>query len=351
MKKSTDELFKQVISGEDLSTQAKLLRAAAACAEPFYAGIMRARNLLYDTGVLPTRYLGKPAVSVGNITTGGTGKTPVVRWLAQRLQSANQHPVVLLRGYKSTAQGRSDEQEVLASAGLNVIANPNRVHGAADALAKNLQPSVFILDDGMQHRRARRNFELVLINATEPFGYARVFPRGLLREPLSGLKRADAVLLTHADEVTPGEIDAITFTIRKYHKRVPIYNCNHVITGLRSDSGLQPIESLSGKNYFAFCGIGSPASFFWRLGHWGGTSVGTHTFDDHHDYTAADIEQLANAAKTAGAEMMITTTKDWVKVHPLVVNSALPIHRVELSLKFWQQDEDDLFRVIGVKLS
>jgi tetraacyldisaccharide 4'-kinase len=351
MKKSTDELFKQVISGEDLSTQAKLLRAAAACAEPFYAGIMCGRNLLYNAGIFPARALGKAALSVGNITTGGTGKTPVVRWLAQRLQSSNQHPVILLRGYKSTAQGKSDEQEVLAASGLTVIANPSRVRGAATALAKFPQTTVFILDDGMQHRRARRNFELILINTTEPFGFGRVFPRGLLREPLSGLKRADAILLTHADEVTPGEIDAITFTIRKYHKSVRIYHCNHVIVGLRSDSGLQPIESLSGKKYFAFCGIGSPASFFWRLGHWGGTSTGTHTFDDHHDYTAVDIDQLATDAKTAGAEMMITTTKDWVKVQQFAAKSPLPILRVELALTFWQQDGEDLFRAITAKLS
>jgi tetraacyldisaccharide 4'-kinase len=351
MKQSTDELFRQVISGSDISTRAKLLRAAAATGEPFYASAMRLRNLLYDAHILPASYLGKPAVSVGNITTGGTGKTPVVRWLSQRLQSAGQNPVVLLRGYKSTSQGKSDEQEVLVSAGLTVVADPSRVRGAATALAKFPQTTTFILDDGMQHRRARRNFELVLVNTTEPFGYSRVFPRGLLREPLSGLKRADAVLLTHADEVTPGEIDAITFTIRKHQKRVPIFHCNHVITGLRSDASLLPIDTLSGKKYFAFCGIGSPASFFWRLGHWGGTSVGTHTFDDHHDYTAQDIEQLRNAATAASADMLITTTKDWVKLEQFAPNTTPPILRVELSLKFWHRDEEDLFSAIQARLS
>jgi tetraacyldisaccharide 4'-kinase len=351
MKQSTDELFKQIVSGTDLSTRAKILRATASCVEPFYAGVMRVRNLLYDVGVFPAKHLGKPAVSVGNITTGGTGKTPVVRWLVERLQAGGQRPVVLLRGYKSTSDGKSDEQEVLASSGATVVANPSRVRGAATALGNFPHTTAFILDDGMQHRRAKRNFELVLINATEPFGFGRVFPRGLLREPLSGLRRADAILLTHADEVTPGEIDGITFTIRKYHTRVPIYHCNHAITGLRSDAALSPIETLSGKKFFAFCGIGSPSSFFWRLGHWGATSVGTQTFDDHHDYTAADVEQLSTAAKTAGAEMMITTTKDWVKVRQFEAKSTLPILRVELSLKFWQQDEDELFNGIAAKLT
>jgi tetraacyldisaccharide 4'-kinase len=351
MSQSREERFRRVMNGSDVSTRAKLMRAAAACVEPFYSGIMRLRNVLYDARILPARYLGKPAISVGNITTGGTGKTPVVRWLGERLSAAGHQSVVLMRGYKSTPQGGSDEEKVLAAAGLEAVADPNRVRGAATALRRFPQAAVFVLDDAMQHRRARRNFELVLINAAEPFGFGRIFPRGLLREPLAGLKRADAVLLTHADEVTPGEMDAITFTIRQSHERVPIFHCDHVVTVLRSGSESIPIEQLSGKKYFAFCGIGSPASFFWRLGHWGGISAGNEAFDDHHDYSEAEIARLGGTAKSAGAEMMITTTKDWVKIERFAATAPIPIFQAELSLRFWQGDEEALLSSVMTKLS
>jgi tetraacyldisaccharide 4'-kinase len=351
MNQSTEERFRQVMSGSDVSTWASLLRAAASCVEPFYAGLMRLRNALYDEKIFRARNLRLPAISVGNLTTGGTGKTPVVRWLGDRFRAAGLAPAVLMRGYKSTSAGISDEQAVLAAAGLTVIVDPNRIRGAANALARFPATKIFILDDAMQHRRAKRNFDLVLIHAAEPFGFNRVFPRGLLREPLTGLKRADAVTITHADEVTPQELDSITFIIRRVNSRVPIFHCDHVISGLRSNSGLLPIESLSGKKYFAFCGIGSPASFFWRLSNWGGTAVGTQALDDHHDYTQLETNRLVEAAKSAGAEMLITTAKDWVKLERFAAIAALPIYRAELSLRFWQQQEEALLKAILAKLT
>ena len=351
MNQSTEERFRQVMSGSDVSTWASVLRTAAACAESFYAGLMHLRNALYDAKIFPAQNLGRPAVSVGNLTTGGTGKTPVVRWLGERFRAAGLPLAVLMRGYKSTSAGISDEQAVLTAAGLPAVADPNRVRGAADALARFPETKVFILDDAMQHRRAKRNFDLVLIHAAEPFGFNRVFPRGLLREPLAGLRRADAALITHADEVTPRELDSITSVIRRANSAVPIFHSDHVITGLRSNFELLPTETLSGKNYFAFCGIGSPASFFWRLGNLGGTSVGTRALDDHHEYTEPEINRLVEAAKSAGAEMLITTAKDWVKLERFAASGTLPIYRAELSLRFWHEEEEALLQAILAKLT
>ncbi len=172
------------------------LEAVAACVEPLYATVMRIRNALYDKGYFATHSLGRPAVSVGNITAGGTGKTPVSIWLATKLAKSNHHPAVLLRGYKTTAEGISDEAEVLRNslAGIApVIVNRSRVRGAAAALRDHPDTTVFVLDDAMQHRGAKRNFDLVLINARNPFGFDRILPRGLLREPLQELRRASAV--------------------------------------------------------------------------------------------------------------------------------------------------------------
>src|ERR1700683_4238722 len=136
MPRSLDESFHGIIDGSDRSATASMLRFAAGCAAPFYGITMRARNVLYDTGILRGRSLGRPTVSIGNITLGGTGKTPVVAWLAGQMNAAGKRPAVLLRGYKTDGQGLSDEQSVLQSSVSNmpVIANPSRIHAAAQAL-------------------------------------------------------------------------------------------------------------------------------------------------------------------------------------------------------------------------
>jgi tetraacyldisaccharide 4'-kinase len=332
---SNESCFLEIMDGSDRSPSAGMLRAAAGCAEPVYSTVMRLRNTLYDSRILTSRPLGRPTISVGNITTGGTGKTPVVQWLSKGLSASGQHPVILMRGYKTTSDGVSDEQSLFQAAGIPVIADPDRRRGADAALALYPQATLFILDDGMQHRRVRRDFELVIVHAAEPFGFGRVFPRGLLREPLGGLRRADAVLITHADEVDPAAIAAITSTIRLHNDAVPIFQCDHVIDG-----------DFAGKKYFAFCGIGSPASFFRRLGSLGGTPVGDRKFDDHHDYTESDVNQINDAARSAQAEILITTEKDWVKLERFADKFALPIIRAELSLRFRPGDEEQLLTAI-----
>jgi tetraacyldisaccharide 4'-kinase len=336
---SNESRFKKIMDGSDRSPSAGMVRAAASCAEPVYSTVMRLRNALYDSGVLASRALRRPTISVGNITTGGTGKTPVVHWLSKRLWASGRHPIILMRGYKTTSHGFSDEQVLLQSADIPVVADPDRRRGAATALSRYPQTTLFILDDAMQHRRVRRDFELVIVHAAEPFGFGRVFPRGLLREPLGGLRRADAVLVTHADEVDPVAMAAITSTIRSHNKAAPIFQCDHVTSG-----------DLAGKKYFAFCGIGSPASFFRGLGALGGTSVGVRAFDDHHDYTEADLDQINDAARSAQADLLITTAKDWVKLERFAHRFALPIIRAELSLRFRPGDDELLLTAIRERL-
>jgi tetraacyldisaccharide 4'-kinase len=350
MKRSRDAYFKQVMDGSDRSTGAVALRIAASGAEPVYSTIMRVRNRLYDAKLLPIYNLGRRTISVGNITTGGTGKTPVVRWLAEALK--DERPCVLLRGYKSTAAGLSDEQELLAASDVPVIADGDRRRGAAEALRKYPDTQLFILDDAMQHRRAARDLEIVLINAREPFGGGCVFPRGILREPLSGLGRADAIVVTHADEVDSGEIAKISEVIRKYNPRAAIFHADHVIQELRCAScESMPIQALAGQKFFAFCGVGSPASFFWRLGTAGGVCVGKREFADHYDYQESDVIEIAREARSAGAERIIATEKDWVKLSRLAHKSSTIIWRAELSLRFWTGEGEKLIEFIQTKLS
>lgn len=209
MPSSSHDFAARILSGQDRSLSVRSLRSLMAITEPIYSTAMLARNAAYDRGILQTRKLPRPTVSVGNITTGGTGKTPVVIWLANRLREAGRRPAVLLRGYRATA-GFSDEQQVLnrnlnqnSESEIPVKANPNRIAGAAGVLHHHPNVDTFVLDDAFQHRKVHRNFDLVLINATDPFGYNHVLPRGLLREPLSGLGRATAFLLTHMHKLLP----------------------------------------------------------------------------------------------------------------------------------------------------
>ncbi|MGD0462298.1 MAG: tetraacyldisaccharide 4'-kinase [Tepidisphaeraceae bacterium] len=349
MRQSTDAYFKQVMEGSDRSIAAEALRIAASCAEPVYAAIMRLRNGLYDAKILPIHRLGRPTISVGNITTGGTGKTPMVRWLAASL--TDERPCVLLRGYKSTAAGLSDEQALLAAGAVPVIADGERRRGAAGALERHPETTVFILDDGMQHRRVARDFEIVLIHAREPFGGGRMFPRGMLREPLPGLRRADAFVVTHADEVDATEMARISGVIRKHNQPAAIFRADHVIQGLRSAAGeSMPIQSLEGKRYFAFCGLGSPASFFWRMGTVGGVCVGTREFGDHFDYRERDVAEIIDEAASAGAELLVVTEKDWVKLSRVSGRISMPVWRAELSLRFWAGEGEKLLEMIGKAL-
>jgi tetraacyldisaccharide 4'-kinase len=347
MNQSSESRFRQVMDGSDRTSWAAMLRAAASCAEPLYAAVMCLRNRLYNAGILSAHPLGKPTISVGNLTTGGTGKTPIVQWLCRRLAAAGQRPAILLRGYKSTSHGISDERTLLAEANVPVVADPDRRRGAAAALAQHPQTTLFVLDDGMQHRRVRRDFELTLIHAAEPFGFGHLLPRGLLREPPSAIRRADAVLITHADEVDPAAIAAIESTIRSKAETLPIFQCDHVIQALRPASGESMlIRNLSGKRYFAFCGIGSPASFFRQLANCGGTCAGTRQFDDHHDYSASDVSQILQAAASANAEILITTAKDWVKLEPFAARITIPIFRADLAIRFHLDHEEQLLQAI-----
>jgi tetraacyldisaccharide 4'-kinase len=356
--------IRRIMDGSDTSARAAMLRAATACAEPFYATAMRLRNALYDRRIFRTTSLGKPAISIGNITTGGTGKTPVVQWLAKRLLGANHHPAVLLRGYKRNAAGISDEQSLLQAAlgEIPVLADPDRIAGARMALRKFPRTSVFLLDDAMQHRRAARQFELILIHAGEPFGFGHVLPRGMLREPLDGLRRASAFLITHADEASQRDLAEIEAVLHEHQPAAPIFRCDHTIADFRASdprgaeprAGQTPIDrdssipSLLGRRYLAFCGIGSPESFFQKLQSSDGDCAGTRAFADHHDYSVSDLTALQQLARDTSAEILITSEKDWVKLAPLARNlpGHLPIWRASLALKFWPGQEDALLDLI-----
>ncbi|HEY7088940.1 MAG TPA: tetraacyldisaccharide 4'-kinase [Tepidisphaeraceae bacterium] len=335
MPRSLEEYHRDVISGGEIGAAAAMLRGSLRVASPFYSLATATRNAMFNSGKLAIGRAGRPVISVGNITTGGTGKTPVVLWLCQRLIEAGLKPAVLLRGYKG-----GDEQRMLQSKLTQTLveANPDRLAGAQYVL--NVQPSVdvFVLDDGFQHRRLYRDLDIVLIDASNPFGFGHVLPRGLLREPLSGLARAHAFLITHSQH---GDTTPIEAVLNQKNPRAPVHRCDHAILGFQGGD-------VNGRKVLSFCGIGNPAAFERAVESAGAQRVGSQRFPDHHHYTIQDLTMLRDRWRHAGADALVTTEKDWVKVAPIVahVPDLPPILRAELTIRFAADDEARLLELI-----
>lgn len=307
-----------LLSGRRRDVAARLLRAALSAGEPLYfmAGLLR--NLAYDLGAAPVYDLGRPTVSVGNVTTGGVGKTPMVAWLARALAVRGHRPAVLMRGYRVGGMAFSDEQHMLREMlpGVAVVADGDRRTAARQALAECPQTTVFLLDDGFQHRRAQRCFDLVLLHAGEAFGHGHLLPRGLLREPVSSLRRADAVVLTHADEVSAEALASMRRRCARLMGGGAVFTAAHRLTGIELEGARHPLSELAGRAFVAFAGLASPASFERGVRELGDCRA-VRSFADHHAYCAADLAEVCAAAKARGAGLLLTTAKDWVKVRRL----------------------------------
>ncbi len=307
-----------------------------------YTVAVTLRNWLFDWGWKKSFPPGVPVVSVGNLTTGGTGKTPMVAFLANWFQDQNIKPAILSRGYHSLDGQANDEKLVLDQLcpGILHLQNPNRVASAKTAIQEH-QSQVLVLDDGFQHRRLKRDLDLVLIDATCPFGYEAILPRGLLREPRSSLKRADFVIITRADQVEDEQREQIRSTIRKYHPTVPIGEVAFAPTRLVNAHGETcDFSALKNQPATAFCGIGNPMAFRQTLGLCGVTveDAGFQTFADHHHYTAKELETLGQLAKDRNATAVLTTQKDLVKISRTHLQD-VPLWAVEIGPD-WQTGED-----------
>jgi tetraacyldisaccharide 4'-kinase len=274
-------------------------------------------------------------ISVGNITTGGTGKTPLVIWLSNMIAKKNARCVILTRGYKSQSGKISDEPAILAKAcpGARVVVNSNRYRGSLRAVAE-FGAKVLVMDDGFQHRKLRRNLDIIAIDATCPFGYGKLLPAGLLREPVRSLKRADAVVITHYDQSSPDQTEDIVSRIRQIAPEMIIAKANHHHPNAVLGKGeTLTIDELKEKNIFAFCGIGNPNAFLDRLEMFGLKVVGSKVFNDHHNYSDSDISNIYEQSRILGADLILSTEKDWVK-----------------STLYANKDEEILFAYLGLEL-
>lgn len=279
-----------------------------------YGAATRLRGGLYRSGILRPKRLGGVVISVGNLTAGGTGKTPMTLWIAERLAAEGKRAAILTRGYKGgdSAGGNTSDEAQLMRARLR---DRVEIGVGADRFAtgrelENRGAGWFVLDDGFQHMQLARDVNIVLVDATNPFG-GRLLPAGRRREPRSALGRADLVVIMRSSHAP-----AVEAAIRRdsqapiFYARPELNAIRKLSAGGRGASEVLDAEAIRTKKLFAFCGIGNPAAFVADLQRWK-FQVADHKFyRDHHRYTQRELNALAEEARVAGAEALVCTEKD-----------------------------------------
>jgi tetraacyldisaccharide 4'-kinase len=332
--------------------------------------IVKLRRLLYDRRIFASDVLGCPVIVVGNLTLGGTGKTPVVEKIARELHECGRKVAILSRGYKSKGEPRwkalvrcithkkepppkvvsngksvllgseiaGDEPFMLAKnlPGVIVLVDKDRVRAGRYAIQK-FGVDILILDDGFQYCPLLGHVNLLLIDKTNPFGNRHLLPRGTLREPISQIKRASYILLTKADSVPD---NSIVETITKHNPEAKIIQCAHFPRNLSSldNKEVSPINVLSGKKIMAFCGIASPDSFEEFLLRNGAEIVYKKRFVDHHRFSRFELDNIFNIASAKGAKFAITTEKDAVRI-PVDFTPQIPTYFLKIDIEIISGEE------------
>lgn len=336
---------------------------------PLYSCIMANRSRLYRNGFIKQHKLDVPVISVGNLILGGTGKTPLVHYIARLLSQHGKKPAILSRGYKGTATAEinvvsnrthilldavkaGDEPRLLAEKlpGIPVLTGKKRFATGRFAI-DSLAADSLILDDGFQHMAIKRDMDLVLFSGHKLLGNGQVLPGGELREPLSSLKRADAFIITGADTPHAAKVTEFISFLKNSFPGKPVFNGFYVaeeslprVFNRKNDT----ISLAAAKNLpvYGFCGIAQPESFKQTVQASQLNLVGFHSFQDHHVYSAANITALWKSAIKSGARAMITTEKDLVKLRDLYIQD-LPLLALPLQLKMEHEFDRYLLDMIG----
>ena len=328
------------------------LRPVARPLSNLYGWAVARRNARFDRGQREVAKFDHPVISIGNITTGGTGKTPMVAWIARFLMEQRLEPVIAMRGYKAQAGAMSDEEAEYRDLLPNtpVLAQPDRTRALREFLPSHPTVKCVLLDDGFQHRQIHRDLDLVLVDASAATLSEGLLPAGHLREPLVNLARADGVIVTRASIATDSEISDLRSQIERYHGKPPLAVANHRWDGLlqvhnKNVPNSQPIDWLRGKKVLTLLGIGNPAAMIRQLESQG-AEIGVNM--PCRDHERIDWAKLSAARKMCdGLDAMVVTGKDWVKLREMAAIRDWPVPIVvpQLMIEF-VEGEADLRRMI-----
>ncbi|HSQ57105.1 MAG TPA: tetraacyldisaccharide 4'-kinase [Gemmata sp.] len=320
-----EQAWLAIVRGERRGPLAMLARCGLRLASWPYGLGVRTRNALFSRGWRQAHRVPVPVVSIGNLTLGGTGKTPCVEYVARLYRDLGVRVAILSRGYGGSS-GRNDEAIVLE----NNLPDVPHLQGAdrlelATTAVEELETELLVLDDGFQHRQLHRDLDVVLIDATRPPMNDRLFPRGTLREPPGSLARAGAIVLTRCDQVPADELAELRAWVARRSPGKLVAATVHRPKDLLGGNEAEPVERLRGRTVAGFCGIGNPTAFRGTLEVLGAEVVNFLSFPDHHSYTREDVAELERWAAAMPADAWIATTqKDWVKLrfdslagHPL----------------------------------
>lgn len=355
--------LESVVYGRRKGIGASLLRYLLFVLSLLYRITIWVYLLPFRIGLRKERNLSKPVISVGNLTVGGTGKTPVVEYICRGLSSRGWKPAVLSYGYGGVLAGRlgvvsdgdqlklnalkaGDEPAMLATAmpGVPVVVSRDRFESGTVAIDE-LGANIMVLDDGFQVWKLRRELDILLMSADNPIDNGRTLPAGKLREPVSAVRRADYVFLM--GECDPGALRSAKSKISRITPRAEIYTaCVHPGALYRLGESRVGIDSIYGRRVFAFSSIGNPAGFEKTVSGLGSVILGAERFPDHHTYSAHDIKGITRRATELGAEILVTTEKDAIKLEGNQFAVPVVVLRIELSLDdegcFWESVKNRL---------
>ena len=345
------ELIKKIIYSKPEGLSGKIIAVPLNIASRAYGPLVEFKYYLHKKGILERKRLPIKVISIGNITLGGTGKTPTTQYLAKFLSEKGFKPIILSRGYKR--KGNIDEIKIVSD-GNKILSNPSESGDEPYLLAQNLKgvpvvvgknrykagmlaiekfkSNVALLDDGFQHFALDRDLDILLINSLNPFGNGYLFPRGQLREPIKALSRAGIIIITKSDSEMRNNrvtsvphfpiksIDEITNTIRKYNTKALIAKSIHKFTKLFGENDTLELNQLKDKKVLAFCGIADEYYFTYKL-----SQIASNNkciiFDDHHHYTESDVNNILNNFQEFKADILVTTQKDYYKVKKLFIDN------------------------------
>ena len=330
----------------------------------FYSTGVKSRFFLYRFGIFKTHRLACTVISIGNITIGGSGKTPIAMYLAERLASIGKKVVILSRGYKGKAgdiaivsdgkhislgpEDAGDEPYLMATKikTVPVIVGRDRYKTGLYAIEK-FSPDIIILDDGFQHIRLARDIDILLVDSRRAFGNGYLFPLGILREPLNGLKRATLVLLKKSEENTLESEEKNSSQLTGQMKDFPIIPFTYKPVAIRNlvNGARLHIDSLKGKRVATLSGIADPKSFKGTVEGLGAVVIREFSYPDHYKYTSCELNNIVKQMKDIDVEILITTEKDAVKLEKLQIGN-LSIFALEIDIHI--KNPDILNKAVGL---